>query len=324
MSPSADVRRRAVAAGQRQLEVQLGEPVARRDVAPAPAAGERAERRAQRRAAARRPARRVDAGVALAVQLARRTRHSSAAQVGGGEVGGLEHRVHQGAERRRRPAGRPSGRRRRAPGRRLRVRRPPATVGRLVRRRRRPSSSFARLGLAAPPARGAGAVRRRGQRASTTCAARPGPAARSNRAAREQRGRRRRGRRRDAGGRSAAPARPRDRRRRRAAQRRRARGVVERVGATRAASAPGSRRPNSSRCSGDAGVFVGRRPPGHHLAPGPGQRDVEQPQVLARVLGLRARAHVRRPSAARPPADVEHARVPSSSCSSGTSGSRGT
>ena len=47
---------------------------------------------------------------------------------------------------------------------------------------------------------------------------------------------------------------------------------------------------------------VRRRPPGHHLALGPGQRDVEQPQVLAGLLGpVPARTARAGPGRCRPP-----------------------
>ena len=93
-----DVRAGRVAAGERQLEVELGEPVPGRDVREAPAVGERAERGAgdgDERLGQRVG---VDGRRGVAVQLGVDAAEQLGPQVRRGEVGGLEDRVHEGAE----------------------------------------------------------------------------------------------------------------------------------------------------------------------------------------------------------------------------------
>ena len=84
--------------------------------------------------------------------------------------------------------------------------------------------------------------------------------------------------------------------------------------------APGPRRPNSSRCSGEEWASSSRHPPGHDLAA----------REVSATYSSRGSPHsasssgaVLRPArAAAPP--TSSARVPASSCRRGTSGSRGT
>ena len=108
-----------------------------------------------------------------------------------------------------------------------------------------------------------------------------------------------------------------DRRRRRPARRRNARSVTSPA----ATSGPRSRALNGSPASSYAAAerpshlavrpsrtaaaprpgCCPRRPPGDDLALGPGERDVEQPEVLAGLLGLDRRHRSARPGPHRPP-----------------------
>ena len=81
-------------------------------------------------------------------------------------------------------------------------------------------------------------------------------------------------------------------------------------------SAGGARR--ASGAAGSRGVALGRGVPGHDLRLGPGERDVEQAQRLARVLAAGAARRWRGGTALGPPTSRQ--RRPSSSWKSGTPG----
>ena len=175
-----------VAAGERQLEVELVEPVGARDVAQPRcrrAAGRAASR--SRRAARRRPSAGSPTSTRRRAWTRGDVRGELGVEVGGGEVGRLEHAVHERADVRRRPACRRAATARRA--------------ARLVRRRgaggarpaSRGSSSTTRLlGLARharlvraggdvavgrPPPAPSSSRSKRAAASSAGCARRPGP-----------------------------------------------------------------------------------------------------------------------------------------------------
>ena len=104
------VRRRLVAAAEGELELQFGEPVGGGDVGQPHIVRERAERGEATGASASASASRRDAGQRVVDQLFGAAGGELGGEVGRGEVGDLQHGVHERAER---GAGRQVGQRRR-------------------------------------------------------------------------------------------------------------------------------------------------------------------------------------------------------------------
>ncbi len=276
------VRRRAtaVAAGHRELEVELAQPVAHRRTRRG--SGRRRAGRAAcaASAAARRPGPRSRRHRPPAPLLARPGRAARRAGRRRLRVGVLEDRVHQRAEGGARRRGRPSGRPGRGIGaRRARRARRAARGPRARPRRRCPACSGSLCAVGRPAPRPGSA------RCTTSAATRCRARGRSSRAASAPAVGGERDRRRvdravglDDGTRPRPPS---------GAGPRRPRRRSSPTGARSGTSAcPGSR-PNISRVSAPFGRVVGRRPPHRDLGPGAGHRDVREPEVLLGLLALR-------------------------------------